>query len=135
MNKIIRLKIQNDKNTIIDIISKEEYLINIKNVSANIINDRKILEIASFANTYYKNEVEVDFVLCEKKHPTALIQVTDSNLENTDTYEREVNGIKDAMKHLKLKEGLIITRRRTETIKCNEGIIKMIPAYRWLLTI
>ena len=58
LNKIIRLKIQNDKNTIIDIISKEEYLINIKNVSANIINDRKILEIASFANTYYKNEVE-----------------------------------------------------------------------------
>ena len=58
LNKIIRLKIQNDKNTIIDIISKEEYLVNIKNVSANIINDRKILEIASFANTYYKNEVE-----------------------------------------------------------------------------
>ena len=58
LNKIIRLKIQNDKNTIIDIISKEEYLVNIKNVSPNIINDRKILEIASFANTYYKNEVE-----------------------------------------------------------------------------
>ena len=27
--KIIRLKIQNDKNTIIDIISKDEYLVNI----------------------------------------------------------------------------------------------------------
>ena len=37
---------------------QEEYLVNIKNVSPNIINDRKILEIASFANTYYKNEVE-----------------------------------------------------------------------------
>jgi len=56
--KIIRLKIDNDKNTIIDIISKEEYKVNIKNVSPNIINDRKILEVASFANTYYKNEVE-----------------------------------------------------------------------------
>ena len=56
--KIIRLKIDNNKNTIIDIISKEEYQVNIKNVSPNIINDRKILEIASFANTYYKNEVE-----------------------------------------------------------------------------
>lgn len=56
--KIIRVKIQNDKNTTIDIISKEEYSVNIKNVSANIINDRKILEIASFANTYYKNQVE-----------------------------------------------------------------------------
>ena len=56
--KIIRLKIQNDKNTIIDIISKDEYLVNIKNVSPNIINDRKILEIATFANTYYSNQVE-----------------------------------------------------------------------------
>lgn len=56
--KIIRLKIENDKNTIIDIISKEEYEVNIKNVSPNIINDRKILEIASFANNYYKKQVE-----------------------------------------------------------------------------
>ena len=56
--KIIRLKIENDKNTIIDIISKEEYDVNIRNVSLNIINDRKILEIASFANNYYKKQVE-----------------------------------------------------------------------------
>ena len=42
--KIIRLKIENDKNTIIDIISKEEYDINTKNVSLNIINDRNILQ-------------------------------------------------------------------------------------------
>jgi PhoH-like ATPase len=56
--KIIRLKIQNDKNTVIDIVSKDEYLVNIKNVSPNIINDRKILEIATFANTYYSNQVE-----------------------------------------------------------------------------
>ena len=56
--KIIRLKIENDKNTIIDIISKEEYEVNIKNVSLNIINDRKILEVASFANNHYKKQVE-----------------------------------------------------------------------------
>ena len=56
--KIIRLKIENDKNTIIDIISKEEYEVNIKNISLNIINDRKILEIASFANNHYKKQVE-----------------------------------------------------------------------------
>lgn len=56
--KIIRLKIENEKNTIIDIISKEEYEVNIRNVSPNIINDRKILEIARFANKYYSSEVE-----------------------------------------------------------------------------
>ena len=56
--KIIRLKIENNKNTIIDIISKDKYEVNTKNVSLNIINDRKILEIATFANTYYKHQVE-----------------------------------------------------------------------------
>lgn len=56
--KIIRLKIENNKNTIIDIISKDEYEVNTKNVSLNIINDRKILEIATFANSYYKHQVE-----------------------------------------------------------------------------
>ncbi|MGB1226287.1 MAG: PhoH family protein [Poseidonibacter sp.] len=56
--KIIRLEIQNKQSTIIDIISKEEYFLNTKNVSLNIINDRKILEIASFSNIYYEKEVE-----------------------------------------------------------------------------
>ncbi|MDN5054083.1 PhoH family protein [Aliarcobacter butzleri] len=55
--KIIRLKI-NNKDTVIDIISKDEYEINSKNVSLNITNDRKILEISTFANTYYKHKVE-----------------------------------------------------------------------------
>ncbi|MFY9069849.1 PhoH family protein [Aliarcobacter butzleri] len=55
--KIIRLKI-NNKDTVIDIISKDEYEINSKNVSLNIINDRKILEISTFANTYYKHKIE-----------------------------------------------------------------------------
>ena len=55
--KIIRLKI-NNKDTVIDIISKDEYEINSKNVSLNIINDRKILEISTFANIYYKHKVE-----------------------------------------------------------------------------
>ncbi|MBP7742276.1 MAG: PhoH family protein [Aliarcobacter sp.] len=56
--KIIRIEIKNDKKTIIDIISKEEYDVKIKDVSLNIINDRKILEIANFSKTYYKKEVE-----------------------------------------------------------------------------
>lgn len=56
--KIIRIKIDNENNTIIDIISKDEYDVHGKNVSLNIINDRKILEIAKFANEYYDKEVE-----------------------------------------------------------------------------
>ena len=49
-HKIVNLKIQ---DTIIAIISKEEYQVNNQNSSKAIINDRKILEISKFANEYY----------------------------------------------------------------------------------
>jgi PhoH-like ATPase len=57
-HKIITLEIDNEHKAVLDIISKEEYELNTKNVSLNIINDRKILEIAQFANHYYEKEVE-----------------------------------------------------------------------------
>lgn len=53
--KIIRLKIFGTRSAIIDVVSKEEYSINTKNMALNIINDRKILEIASFCDEYYKS--------------------------------------------------------------------------------
>ncbi len=56
--KIIRLEIKAVQNAVIDIISKDEYHINTKNVSLNIINDRKILEIASFSKKYYEKQIE-----------------------------------------------------------------------------
>ena len=56
--KIITVQINDKHETQIDIISKENYDVNIKNVPINIINDRKILEIAKFANTYYAKEIE-----------------------------------------------------------------------------
>ena len=56
--KIIRLEVQHLQKALIDIISKDVYDINTKNVSLNIINDRKILEIAKFSTIYYKNETE-----------------------------------------------------------------------------
>ena len=51
--KIVRVEIQTQKEAIIDIISCEEYAINTKNVALNIINDRKILEVALFSKRYY----------------------------------------------------------------------------------
>ena len=55
--KIIRLEIPGSNNTIVDIISKDLYASNTHNLSLNIINDRKILEIAAFANTYYSSKI------------------------------------------------------------------------------
>ncbi len=55
--KIVRLEIEGTDKTTIDIISKSKYKAKSKDVAANIYNDRKILEIASFANTYYDKEI------------------------------------------------------------------------------
>ena len=41
-----------------DIISKDEYTINSKNISLNILNDRKILEVAKFAKNYYNKDIK-----------------------------------------------------------------------------
>ena len=56
--KIIRLKLINQDETIVDIISKDEYTINSKNISLNILNDRKILEVAKFAQIYYNKDIK-----------------------------------------------------------------------------
>ncbi len=50
---LITVVIEGVLNAHIQIISKEDYDANSKNVQLNIYNDRKILEIASFAKKYY----------------------------------------------------------------------------------
>ena len=55
---IVSLHIDGVKDIDIDIISKEIYEVNSKNIQLNIFNDRKILEIAAFAKNYYKNNIE-----------------------------------------------------------------------------
>ncbi len=54
-HKIVRLEIYGNKNATIDVISKENYELNTKNVALNIINDRKILEIAKYCFKHYEN--------------------------------------------------------------------------------
>ncbi|MGM0519487.1 MAG: PhoH family protein [Campylobacterota bacterium] len=54
--KIVRVKV--DYDTIIDVVSKEEYSVKTSNTSTHIINDRKILEIAVFSKGYYKDSTE-----------------------------------------------------------------------------
>jgi len=54
-HQIIALKID---TIILNIISKSIYTTDNKQISLNISNDRKILEIASFANLYYSKNIE-----------------------------------------------------------------------------
>ncbi|XPV68445.1 MAG: PhoH family protein [Halarcobacter sp.] len=54
--KIITLEVFGKNSVIVDIISKDDYETNVKNVPLNIINDRKILEIARFVKGYYNSD-------------------------------------------------------------------------------
>lgn len=53
--KIVQLEV---KQMLINIISKEKYDCETKQVSLKILNDRKILEVAEYANTYYPKNIE-----------------------------------------------------------------------------
>ena len=55
--KIITLNILNEFNTVVDIVSKDEYIASSKNISLNILNDRKILEIANEIEEFYENKI------------------------------------------------------------------------------
>ena len=55
--KIITLELEDENKTRIDIISKESYEFNTYNTSLNIINDRKILNIAAFTNSFYDKKI------------------------------------------------------------------------------
>ena len=47
----------NEFNTVVDIVSKDEYIASSKNISLNILNDRKILEIANEIEEFYENKI------------------------------------------------------------------------------
>ena len=47
--------------------------------------------------------------------------------------EREINGLLEAMKELKIKKGMILTLEQEEEIKHDGKIIIVKPVWKWLL--
>lgn len=85
-------------------------------------------------NIYYYNEgKECDFVVRNDGVITRAYQVCLS-LADTNTRQREVAGITDAMKDFGLKEGFIITKDETDEIAVGGiGLIHVLPFHRWAL--
>lgn len=72
---------------------------------------------------------EVDFVVTPSgRGARELIQVSWS-LERPDTRAREVGGLSEAMKELRIANGTIVTRLEEGT----EGRIRIVPVWKWLL--
>jgi predicted AAA+ superfamily ATPase len=84
-----------------------------------------------FKNIYYfKAKNECDFVAFENGKPKMAIQVC-AHIDDLN-FDREYNGLIEAMQSLSLMEGVIITLNQTDTFE-NYGLtVRMIPAYKYL---
>lgn len=79
---------------------------------------------------YYNKGVEVDFCVPEKK---LAVQVS-YNIDDAETYEREVGGLVKFLKTFKTYHGIIVTWDTEQTIN-EEGItVEVIPVWKWLLS-
>lgn len=78
---------------------------------------------------YFKQKKECDFIVCEKGKPVALIQVC-MDL-GSDSLEREMAGIREAMEFFKMNRGLIITHNQEDIFSFGDQTINVIPFYKW----
>ncbi|MFH1210142.1 MAG: ATP-binding protein [archaeon] len=77
------------------------------------------------ASTFWKNSGEIDII-----HEGLPIEV--KYQENIKSEDLKI--VKEFMKKFNKKEGLILTKNEEREIKLEEGIIKLIPFWKWLLT-
>jgi len=80
---------------------------------------------------YFKEKYECDFIIREGIKITQAIQVTDQL--NHENKEREINGLVNALKSFKLKEGLLLTSDSEEELLVDGFKIKIIPIWKWLI--
>jgi predicted AAA+ superfamily ATPase len=83
---------------------------------------------------YYKTKTgkEVDFIVPSRGRPPLLVQVCES-LAEPQTRNREAVALSEAMAELGAKTGIIVTRNEEEQIDAEDGTIKVVPAWRFLL--
>jgi predicted AAA+ superfamily ATPase len=98
-----------------------------------LLENQNYIELRRRGETPYflKRKTEVDFYIPEKQQ---LIQVSYS-ISDPETAKREIKGLHDAMKELKITKSWIITHDESKEIEIDEGIIQVIPAWQWLLNI
>lgn len=75
---------------------------------------------------------EVDFIWKIDGQDWQLVQVCET-LASTDTRKREVTALQEAMHERQLEVATIVTRNEEETIRTEDGVIRVIPAWRYLI--
>lgn len=75
---------------------------------------------------YYRENKECDFVVFDKDKCKLVIQVCEE--VHSDNKDREFAGLMEAMDFFKLKEGYIVTKKQSDTLKMEGKLIRLIPA-------
>jgi len=81
---------------------------------------------------FYKGRRECDFLLCEGTRPTEAIQVS-YTLSDPDVRRREIEGLIEVCNGFSLKRGTIVTFSDEEEFRADNILIRVMPAYRFLL--
>ena len=82
---------------------------------------------------FYHNSgnAECDFVIRDVFCVVQAIQAY-YLLDSSDTREREIRSIQDAMDTYQLLEGTIATNTHEEEVKYGDKVIHILPAWKWL---
>ena len=81
---------------------------------------------------YFKEKGECDFVAFVKGKATLAVQVCYKI--DDDNFEREYNGLLEAMAFLKLSEGIIVTFDQKDHFEKEEYLVRILPAYEFMNT-
>jgi predicted AAA+ superfamily ATPase len=88
------------------------------------------LRRAGYETWYFKGRKECDFICREGKNTLSAIQVSwQVGLQNE---KREVEGLLEAMNHLNLNEGTIITFDQEDNFIKEGKTIRLIPGWKWI---
>lgn len=81
---------------------------------------------------YYKGKQECDFVVQRGLDVLSLVQVC-WDISDDDTRRREISGLLEASEATRCDNLFIITADTTDTLEIEGKVIKIYPAWRWLL--
>jgi len=81
---------------------------------------------------YFEDKKECDFVLKRGGKITQVIQVA-ATISDPNTYQRELEGLQEAMDAFTLQEGLLLTLDHAEEISVGKNHIIIKPVWQWLL--
>jgi len=81
---------------------------------------------------FHKEKKECDFVVRREGRIDQSFQVC-TFFSSPETKQREIDGLVEAMQTYSLNQGVILTEHHEESIQVPEGIINIMPIWKWLL--